>query len=181
MTARVSTDKWVALLRGVNVGGGNKVPMADLRALCIDLGWQDVRSYIASGNLVFGAKGQAAELAKALRIALADGLSVNVPVLVLPGDRVRRALRDCPFDPEKGSLVHAVFTWDIARLDLALFERLKAPGDALVPGDGIIWLHTPGGFGSSKVAGALPRIITGTEMTARNLNTLRKLSEWLDG
>ena len=62
-------DDWVALLRGVNVGGGNKVPMADLRALAVDLGWRDVRSHVASGNLVFRTAGEDAAPANTLRQA----------------------------------------------------------------------------------------------------------------
>ena len=102
----VSTDKWVALLRGVNVGGGNKVPMAELRALAEGLGWREARSYIASGNLVFVAEGEAAGLATALRMAMAREMGVDVPVYVLSAAEVARALADCPFAPEKGNLCH---------------------------------------------------------------------------
>ncbi len=173
--------KWVALLRGVNVGGGNRVPMAELRRLCEGLGWTGLRSYIASGNLVFTAEGRAEELAAALRVAMADGMGVDVPVLVLPGEAVRQAAADCPFDPEDGRRVHAFFLMGEVRVDRDLFDSLKATGDALELTPGVAWLHTPGGFGTSKVADRLGRILAGADFTGRNLNTVRKLVEMLDG
>ena len=74
---------YVALLRGINVGGGNKLPMVDLRRIAEGLGWQDVRSYIASGNLVFRSEG--AVDAQELHDALAAETELNIPVLVLEG------------------------------------------------------------------------------------------------
>lgn len=173
--------RWVALLRGVNVGGGNKVPMADLRRLCEGLGWTGVRSYIASGNLVFEAEGLAEELAADLRLAMVDGMGVDVPVLVLPGEAVRQAAAECPFDPEDGRKVHALFLMGEVTVDRDLFESLKATGDGLELTPGVAWLHTPGGFGTSKLADRLGRILVGADFTARNLNTLARLVEMLDG
>lgn len=173
----VSTDKWVALLRGVNVGGGNKVPMADLRGLCERLGWEDVRSYIASGNLVFRSEGDAAALAHTLRTEMADAMGVNVPVLVLPAATVAMALADCPFRPEKGNQCHAFFLWSEPQVDWAAYAAHRIPSEELAVGGRVAWLHTPEGFGHSKLAEKLGKVITGTDMTGRNLNTLAKLVE----
>ncbi|SMY07979.1 hypothetical protein LOM8899_02125 [Flavimaricola marinus] len=171
--------EWVALLRGVNVGGGNKVPMADLRALATGLGWTDVRSYIASGNLVFSAEGQAGSLAAALRQAMVARMGVDVPVLVLPGAAIRAALSDCPFQPEKGSHVHAFFLWSEAVIDEAVLEAHRAPTETFVCQPRIAWLHAPDGIGRSKLAERMSRVVTGTEVTARNLNTVAKLAAML--
>jgi uncharacterized protein (DUF1697 family) len=57
---------WIALLRGINVGGGNRVPMAELRTLCGELGWHGVQTYIQSGNVVFRAQGPPTDLSAAL-------------------------------------------------------------------------------------------------------------------
>lgn len=165
------------MLRGVNVGGGNKVPMAELRALCAGLGWENVHSYIASGNLVFEAKGQAAELAEALRAAMVARMAVDVPVLVMPADAVAQALENCPFTPEKGNLCHAFFLWADPVVDWAAYESLKIASEELAVLDRVAYLHTPDGFGRSKLAQMLGRVITGTDMTGRNLNSLRKLVE----
>ncbi|MCX7299944.1 MAG: DUF1697 domain-containing protein [Rhodobacterales bacterium] len=172
---------WVALLRGVNVGGGNKVPMADLRQLAEGLGWTGVRTYVASGNLVFRAEGQAGPMADALRGAMRDGIGVDVPVVVLPGDAVRDALAACPFDPDAGKQVHVMFLFGPITVDEALRDSLRASSETLVVDGTRAWLHTPEGFGTSKLATKIDRVIRGAPMTVRNLNTLRALVEMLDG
>ena len=171
---------WVALLRGINVGGNNPVPMADLRALCAGLGWADVRSYIASGNLVFRAKGQADGLADALRQAIAAQLGCDVPIIVLSGAALRAALADCPFDPGAGKHVHGFFLWADPVLDQDALERFRAPSEVLVVQGRVGWLYAPDGIGTSKLAEKFDKVVTGTQMTGRNLNTLRKLVEMLD-
>ena len=175
----VDMQSFVALLRGVNVGGGNKVPMAELRALCAGLGWADVQSYIASGNLVFRAP--PGDHAGDLRRAMAGQMGVDVPVMVLPGAEVRAALADCPFDPEEGRMVHCYFLWQEPEVDRDLFKDLKSDGDGLEVKGKTAWLHTPGGFGKSKLAEKMAKVLKGTDMTARNLNTVRKLTQMLDG
>lgn len=170
---------WVTLLRGVNVGGGNRVPMADLRRLCEGLGWTDVETYVASGNIVHAADGTPTGLAAGLRAALVSQIGVDVPVLVLPEMRVRHALNDCPFSPEDERQVHAAFLFDVPKRDRSLFEKYAGPGDGLEFGDGVAWLHTPGGFGRSKLAERFEKLV-GCPLTARNLRTLRKLVEMLD-
>ena len=140
-----------------------------------------MRSYIASGNLVFSAEGEAETLAAELRVAMVDALGVDVPVLVIAGDVLRQALADCPFDPEDGRHVHGFFLMGEVIVDRELFEELAAEGDALELTPGVAWLWTPGGFGTSKVAERLDRVLKGAAYTGRNLNTVRKLAEMLDG
>ena len=172
--------QWVALLRGINVGGHNKVPMADLRRLCAGLGWTGVQTYIASGNLVFAAEGEAGGLALALHAAMIAGMGVAVEALILPGAAVRSALADCPFDPAQGKRVHAFFLWAVPVLDLAVYEALRLPNEQVAVLGQVAWLHAPDGIGASKLAEKFGHVVTGTQMTARNLNTLRKLVEMLD-
>jgi uncharacterized protein (DUF1697 family) len=120
--------KWVALLRGVNVGGANKVPMADLRALAEGLGWQDVRSYIASGNLVFGAAfgALAADLAGALRAVLFAQMGVDVAIRVVSHDEITKAVVACPWIAQ-GNLVHVFFCWDAPKVDTELRDSVIEP------------------------------------------------------
>lgn len=172
--------QWVALLRGINVGGNNLLPMAALRRLGSGLGWQDLRTYIASGNLVFRAGGEAAGLAHDLRRAIAAQIGGDVPVIVLPAAALRAALRACPFDPEAGKRVHGFFLWSDPVLDSAALERLRAPSERLTVQDRVAWLYAPEGIGRSKLAEKFDKVVTGTQMTARNLNTLHKLVEMLD-
>jgi uncharacterized protein (DUF1697 family) len=170
-------QRWVALLRGVNVGGVNKVPMADLRDLAAGLGWTRVESYIASGNLVFDADGEAAALASALRAGLTERMGVDVPVLVIGGEDLAARVAGCPFDPVARTHVHGFMLFGPARLDEEELVRWRATGEALVMEGRTVWLHAPEGIGRSKLAGKLDKVVLGADMTARNLNTLRTLVE----
>ncbi len=169
---------WVALLRGVNVGGANTVPMAPLRAGCAALGWLDVRSYIASGNLVFHARpgNLAGQLQEVIRLEF--GLSVEV--LVLPGLQFHAAVVRCPFDPVEAKHVHGFFLWSEPDVDWPLFEALRLPDEELSVAGWVVWLHAPQGIGRSKLAEKMPKVLRGATMTARNLNTLSALVGLLD-
>lgn len=170
----------VALLRGINVGGHRKVPMADLRALAEDLGWQDVRTHVASGNLVFRAAGDDVGLASVLETALHDRIGVRTDVLVLPREEIAAALADCPFDDPSGKAVHVFFLWSRAEVDTARYDRLRAADETLVVDGHRAWLHTPSGIGRSKLAQGLGRVLGGVRMTGRNLATVRRIAEMLD-
>lgn len=169
--------RWVALLRGVNVGGANRVPMAGLRALADGLGWGRVETLIASGNLVFDAEGAEEALAERLRGAMAAEMGVDVPVIVLAGEDLAARVAGCPFDPLEGKQVHAFFLFGPSRLEEGELARWKAPGEALVMAGRTVWLHAPEGIGRSKLAARIEKVVVGAEMTGRNLNTLRTLVE----
>lgn len=169
---------FVALLRGVNVGGGNKVPVAPLRMACAALGWSDVRSYIASGNLVFRAR--PGDLADQLCGVIRSEFGLDVAVLVLPGAQFRAAVRACPFVPVEGKHVHGVFLGSDPDVDWPLFAGLRLPDEELTVEGRVVWLHARNGIGQSKLAEKMPRVLRGATMTARNLNTLRALVAMLD-
>lgn len=173
----MNQPRWIALLRGVNVGGANRVPMAELRGLCQKAGWRDVQSYIASGNLVFDAEGPAERLAAELSDLIARNMGPVVEVVVLSATELRAALADCPFAAEAGKQLHGFFAAGPLTLDHDACEALRVPSEALAERGGVIWLYAPEGIGISKLAARLPRLISGPPATARNLNTLRKLAE----
>lgn len=172
-------DRWVALLRGVNVGGANKVPMAGLRALAAGFGWTGVRSYIASGNLVFAAPAGGDHAAR-LRAAMMRAFAIDIPVFLLTAAEFRSALAACPFRPERGKDVHGFFFTGPPVCDKTLYDRLRLPSETLTIQGGVAWLHAPEGIGRSKLAEKLGKVLSGAEMTGRNLNTLRALAEMLD-
>ena len=73
---------YIGLLRGINVGGHNKIPMADLRTLVATMGWSQVQTYIQSGNLVFTAAGAPAAIEDQLEQAIERHFALSIPVLV---------------------------------------------------------------------------------------------------
>jgi uncharacterized protein (DUF1697 family) len=180
----------VALLRGINVGGRNKVAMADLREVVTGLGHADVSTYIQSGNVLFSAEDGDADttaLAAALAKAITAALGVSAPVVVLSSGELATVLAANPFpaepDPRR---VHAVLLSGApgadatAKIDEALARSTaKGARDELAIVGRTLYLHTPDGFGNSELAAAVLRIVTspraGVTGTARNWATMTKL------
>jgi uncharacterized protein (DUF1697 family) len=184
----------VALLRGINLGGRNKVAMADLRTLVAGLGHTDVSTYIQSGNVLFTAPGDAdcAVTARDMTEAIAATLGVTAPVVVVTRGELAQILADNPFpdepDPRR---VHAVVLseppWPelMVKLDAARAKSAKAGGTDEVRAVGrTLYLHTPDGYGRSVLAEALLRVVSspksGATGTARNWATMTKLLELCD-
>jgi uncharacterized protein (DUF1697 family) len=181
--------RYLALLRGINVGGHNKVAMADLRDLATALGHSDVATYIQSGNLVFTcSEADAVALADALEAEIADRLGVRPAVVVISGPDLARVIADNPFPAEDNpKSVHAVFRREpiddegIAAVAAAVRRSREAGGndDAVVVGS-TLYLHTPDGLGRSELAAQLARSSVQAAGTARNWATVSKLMAMLD-
>jgi uncharacterized protein (DUF1697 family) len=182
----------IALLRGINVGGRNKVSMADLRAVVAGLGHTEVATYIQSGNVLFtSGEADTEALAAALEEAIAGNLGVKPAVVVLSRDDLARAVRDNPYPDEPNpKMVHAVFFRGTVPVGAAeaieagqrrAAERGSGKDTAQVAG-GTLYLHTPDGFGRSELAlfllvrSASP-VAAGT---ARNWSTVTKLLSLCD-
>ncbi|MEU0999810.1 DUF1697 domain-containing protein [Streptomyces tibetensis] len=177
------TTTYAALLRGINVGGSRKVPMADLRTLLTDLGHDDVRTYLQSGQAVFscghgGEEALAAEIAQAMEKRFGFGVDV-----IVRDHAYLRAIADaCPFpaaDLEPKQLHVTYFSAPVTPDRFAEIDQ-----DAYLPeefrlGDRALYLYAPNGLGRSKLAEHLskPRINKGVIATTRNWNTVVKLVE----
>lgn len=174
--------RFVALLRAVNVGG-RKLPMAELRALCSELGWTDVATYIQSGNLVFSASGVAEALEAALERAIAGRFKMEVPVVVRTAAQWRRYAPSSPFpqaakdEPNRLMLLvskkpPAAGAERAIQAKAAAGEQVRRTGDSL-------WIHFPQGSGTSKLTPTLIDRAIGSPATSRNFNTVLKLEEML--
>ncbi|HWF80908.1 MAG TPA: DUF1697 domain-containing protein [Streptosporangiaceae bacterium] len=175
----------VALLRGVNVGGGGKLPMAELRQLLTSLGHADVTTYIQSGNVVFTpSHSDAVALASELRAAIAARFGLDTPVIVMTRAELSDVISANPYTGENPRYVHAVFL--PGELDEAARSQIKQ-AEEQVRGQGssdevaligrTLYLHTPDGFGTSELAKTLlaKRASPAAGGTARNWNTVTKL------
>jgi uncharacterized protein (DUF1697 family) len=172
---------FVALLRAVNVGG-RKVPMADLRKLVERLNFSEVQTYIQSGNLVFIGKGTAAAIEAKLEKAIAAEFGIEVPVIARTAEQWKAYLQvPKPF----AEAAAATPNWVLLGLSkspprkeavAALRERAKNGERIELSGDGL-WFHYASGVGESKLTPASIDKAVGSPLTARNLNTVRKLAE----
>jgi len=162
---------YVALLRAVNVGGTGKTPMGDLKALCERLGFEDVRTYIQSGNVVFRCDREAASAQALLAASLAARMKAPVGVILRTPSELRRTLSANPFPKAAPNRV-IVFFLD-ARPEKGALDGLRIPGNEEVRGVGReIFVYYPDGQGRSRLR--LPQARTGT---GRNLNTVAALAE----
>jgi uncharacterized protein (DUF1697 family) len=179
----------VALLRGINLGGRNKVPMAELREVVASLGHTGVTTYIQSGNVLFTTpESDTGKLASALEAAITGAFGVSSPVVVLSRDELAQILDRNPYPQEPNpKFVHVVFL--NAELPADLLSRIKAAEsaatakgsrDTVTTAGPALFVHTPDGFGTSELAQVLFRIIgtpgkQGIAATARNWATATKL------
>ncbi|MER5888266.1 DUF1697 domain-containing protein [Streptomyces sp. NPDC001941] len=175
---------YAALLRGINVSGHHKVPMAELRAVLEGLGHSGVRTHLQSGNAVFTTEETTGEdgLARALEDAVEARFGFRVDCLVRDHAYLAAVADACPFpaDALEGKQLYAVY-YDRAP-DPERFAALDP--DAFRPeefalGDRVVYLHTPDGLGRSPLGTAVskPAVVKGYVTTARNWNTVRKLVE----
>jgi uncharacterized protein (DUF1697 family) len=172
----------VALLRGINVGGRNKVPMAELREVVTSLGHTEVTTYIQSGNVLFTTgERDIGKLASDLEAAITGTFGLKSSVVVLAREDLAGVLDRNPYPEEPNpKLVHVVFL--SAEPPPALLDRVQAAQSAAAAKSSrdtvtvigpVLFLHTPDGFGDSDLAQAVLRIL-GTA-TARNWATATKL------
>ncbi|HEX8241404.1 MAG TPA: DUF1697 domain-containing protein [Allosphingosinicella sp.] len=170
----------IALLRAVNVGG-RKLPMAELRALCGEIGWREVETYIQSGNLVFTAPGQAEALEAKLEQAIEDRFGLDVPVIVRTAAQWADYVDANPFsevaadEPNRLQLLVSKRTPEPDAAD-KLMERARG-GEIVKAAGGALWFHFPGGAGTSKLTPAAIDKAAGSASTARNWRTVLKLQE----
>jgi uncharacterized protein (DUF1697 family) len=183
----------VALLRGINLGGHNKVAMADLRNVMASLGHTETATYVQSGNVVFSAaqagtaQVSTAALAESIENAISSALGVSPRVVVLTGEELAQVVRDNPYPAEDNPrAVHAVFLSgqpgpEVAARVADAVQQVAGRGSrdtAQVIGR-TIFLHTPDGFGRSDLGALLTRQkVPGSQEltgTARNWATVTKL------
>jgi uncharacterized protein (DUF1697 family) len=175
------TQTYIALLRGVNVGGKNRLPMAGLVEICCAAGCLEVRTYIQSGNIVFRAAPSAAVgRAEAISAGIAGRFGFRPPVVLRSADEMDAILHANPFVdagmPEER--LHVLFlkdTPDSARIT-ALDSQRSTPDTFAVQGRNI-YLYLPNGAGQTKLTNAYFDAKLATIGTSRNWRTVAKLAE----
>ena len=163
--------KTIALLRAVNVGGTGKLPMAELKVMAEELGFENARTYIASGNLLFDTNLEEAAIKSKLERRLETYAGKPVGVMVRTAAEMAKVAAENPFAGEPGNRVVAIFL-DEAPPKSALTEHGHLSDERIALGRREIYVHYPNGQGPSKLI--IPAAKAGT---ARNMNTVAKLAE----
>ena len=166
---------YIALLRAVNLGPTNKLPMAVLKATCEGLGFQDVRTYLASGNVVFRSGDKEADVRAALEGALAGYAGKPVGVVIRTGKEMAAVYAGNPFPEMPGNKTVAIFL-DGAPADDALDTVTNRLHEELRVGRREIYVYYADGIGEARL-----KIPAAKQGTARNMNTIAKLVEIAGG
>lgn len=177
-------NTYIALLRGINVGGHNKLPMAELRELLDDLGLQNIQTYIQSGNVVFKSEDQdTSVLAKRIGEAIDERYGFKPTILVLTREEFEDAIASNPFPEAKNEpkTLHLYFLESPPQeVDLEKLEEVKKSNERFALLRKVFYLHAPDGIGRSKLAERVERVLK-VSVTARNWRTVNKIAEMLNG
>ena len=175
---------FVALLRGINVGGKNKLPMKDLVAMFERAGCVTTRHYIQSGNVVFAAApALAATIPAVVAAAIEKGFGLRVPVVVRSEKELRAVVAGNPFldtgvDPDA---LHVMFlAAQPSKAAVSALDPERSPPDQFVVKGREVYLACPNGVGRTKLSNAWFDTKLGTISTARNWRTVLKLVAMCD-
>jgi len=170
---------FIGLLRGINVGGNNKIPMSELCSLCSHLGWADVRNYIQSGNLVFVANSTSATLEKKLEQAIQKQFGLSIPVIVRSAAQWPAYVKNNPFPAaskkEPNTVMLALSKAPPKPDAVKLLRERAVNGERIEQTRDALWIHFKQGVAGSRLSPALFDRLAGSSVTLRNWRTVLKL------
>lgn len=171
MTPGSEPEHFVCLLRGVNVGGRNRVKMAELRSALAEQGLQQVQTYIQSGNVVFRAGGDAVALAEQIQATVSARFGFEPRAMVIPRRALDAAIAACPWPQQAEAEPRQVHLGLLGASPgaeaIEALAALPSGSDAWHLEPSVLYLHTPDGLGRSRLADALERTLR-VPITLRN-------------
>lgn len=180
----MAMNRTLALLRGINVGGKNVLPMEVLRRLFVEAGCLHVETYIQSGNVVFSAPDEVRNgLADRVRTAIEAAHGLKVPVVLRSIDQLRAVATGNPYLTQGAdeSTLHVMFLSNIPDTDsIQTLDPARSPGDSYQIISQDIFIHLPNGVANSKLTNAYFDSRLKTTGTQRNWRTVTKLLEMLE-
>jgi uncharacterized protein (DUF1697 family) len=167
---------YIAFFRGINVGGTGTLPMNDLVGILEGMGFEEVQTYIRSGNAVFrSAPLEKDRTAQEIRSAILEMHGFAPAVLLLEGAELQAAAADNPFEAAEGKALHLFFLESLpGKPDLAGLGAVKAETEQFELRAKVFYLYAPDGIGRSRLAARVEQSL-GVPATARNWNTVSRL------
>ena len=174
--------QWIALLRGINVGGKNIIKMADLRKALKSQGLKDIATYIQSGNLYFQhASGSQTKIESIIRDAIKQDFAIDVPVMARKIEFFRKILSNNPFGKhpiEKISVT--ILSGKPTKKAIAEFSDRDFKDDQFKIDQSVMYLYCPGGFARTKFTQTWIESRLNVTATTRNWKTISKLVQLVD-
>jgi uncharacterized protein (DUF1697 family) len=171
---------YIALFRGINVGGKNLLPMNELVVLLDDIGARNIKTYIQSGNAIFQSEEKdILQLSNRLIVEIKTRYGFKPCVLILGLDEIEKAMLENPFpeaETDPGSLHLGFLAFTPKSPDLKKLDRLKKESERFHLTERVFYLHAPDGVGRSRLAASAEKLL-GVQMTDRNWRTVCKIRE----
>lgn len=175
---------FIVLIRGVNVGGNRTLPMAALRTCVAAAGFETVRSYIASGNLLVAGDGPAAAVERRIEAAVAKDMHHEIECVARTAAAWRALIAANPFDAaarERPKMLHLALSKRALAEDAAVRLRPRlVEGEAVAQAGGALWIDYAQGVAGTKLTAAMIDKAAESTVTARNWNSVLKLAEMAD-
>lgn len=168
---------YIALFRGINVGGKNILPMKDLVVILESFGCKNVKTYIQSGNAVFSSQKKVGKKeTAAICREIQRKLGFEPKLLLLSVKQLQEAIENNPFATTDGRALHFFFLQSQpGKPEIEKLELLKIETEEFKLSDGVFYLYAPEGVARSKLASVVEKTV-GVPTTARNWNTVSKLA-----
>ncbi|QMU65758.1 MAG: DUF1697 domain-containing protein [Flavobacteriaceae bacterium] len=168
-------EKYIVLLRGINVSGKNRLPMQDLRNLLYNLDYQTVQTYIQSGNIILNSDEDKPEIAWKIKEGIENRFEYNVPVIIRTVDEWKEAITNNPYPTDEEKLLYFTFLNEIPKnTDI---EVNGTKDDAYTIVNDVVYLYCLGGYGNTKLSNQLFEKKLKVSATSRNYRTVYKLLE----
>jgi len=165
-------NTYIVLLRGINVGGKNLIPMKELVEVLKEHDYQNIKSYIQSGNIVL----QSQKLPDDIASIIQRRFGIEPLVYVLEEPEFNAAIENNPYRSPKGKDIHFYFCEDKPKIDTLKVERYKSGSEEFHLDGKVVYLYAPDGIGRSKLVANMESCL-GVSATGRNLNTIYKLQQ----
>lgn len=166
---------YIALFRGINVGGNNILPMKELKMLLEASSCRRVRTYIQSGNVVFESESPPENVGGLIK----ERFGFEPHVLLMEKKAFLESLTGNPYTAAKGNQIHFYFCQGKPNANIEKLDTLKTESEQYLIKDQVLYLYAPDGIGRSKLAAGMEKLL-GVPATGRNLNTISKLVEMLE-
>lgn len=175
-------NKYIVLLRGINVGGHNKLPMAELRSLLSANGYKNVATYIQSGNILLDSTDSLEKTNEHIKLLVNKQFDYNIPVVSLTVAEFKDCFTKNPYLKIENNIknLHVTFLKDIPENDLITnLEINSTNNDSYTVVGKTIYLHTPDGYQKTKFSNTQFEKKLNTQATTRNWRTTTKLYEMI--
>lgn len=166
----------ILLFRGINVGGNNLIPMKELKSILGSDGYENVKTYIQSGNVVLRLKSNPC---KRVGDLVETNYGFRPEILAFEKNEFENIIKANPYPSNEGKKVHFFFCVKKPKLNVSRIESYLANGEEYELKDNVFYLHAPTGIGRSKLVSNIESYL-GTSCTGRNLNTVLKLKEMVE-